>query len=141
MAPLLPTPSSHLIQVTSKPKPRVALDECSFCHQKGHWKHACPKLLQMTGSTPRSKPTSSRPAQQHSRPPQQYVRPPAAFVAPATESIPHYPSFEQYQEYRAYSFVFGCHPRRSFSSFCYDHYSVRFAWFLYHRYSTYHMDL
>ena len=39
---ILPTPASHLIQVTSKPKPQIPLDECSYCHQKGHWKHSCP---------------------------------------------------------------------------------------------------
>ncbi|GMP79422.1 hypothetical protein CsSME_00034974 [Camellia sinensis var. sinensis] len=48
--------------VTGKPKPRVSMDECSFYHQKGHWKHACPKLLQPKGRSfgpPSSKPTSS----------------------------------------------------------------------------------
>ena len=41
-APVLSTPASHLIQVTGKPKPQIPLDECSYCHQKGHWKHSCP---------------------------------------------------------------------------------------------------
>ncbi|GFY80839.1 hypothetical protein Acr_01g0006480 [Actinidia rufa] len=36
-APVLPTPASHFIQVTSKPKPQIPLDECIYCHQK----HSC----------------------------------------------------------------------------------------------------
>ncbi|GFY83189.1 YELLOW STRIPE like 6 [Actinidia rufa] len=39
---VLPTPTSHLIHVIGKPKPQIPLDECSYCHQKGHWKHSCP---------------------------------------------------------------------------------------------------
>ncbi|GMP88280.1 hypothetical protein CsSME_00040319 [Camellia sinensis var. sinensis] len=52
----------NYVIVTGKPKPRVSMDECSFCHQKGHWKHACPKLVQPKGRSPgppSSKPTSS----------------------------------------------------------------------------------
>ncbi|GFZ14700.1 armadillo/beta-catenin repeat family protein [Actinidia rufa] len=41
-SPVLPTPTSHLIHITGKPKPQIPLDECSYCHQKGHWKHSCP---------------------------------------------------------------------------------------------------
>ncbi|GFY96739.1 aminopeptidase M1 [Actinidia rufa] len=48
-APVLPTPASHLIQVTGKPKPQILLDECSYCHQKGHWKHSCPNRGQSKG--------------------------------------------------------------------------------------------
>ncbi|GFS32735.1 hypothetical protein Acr_00g0024280 [Actinidia rufa] len=46
---VLPTQTSHLIQVTSKPKPQIPLDECSYCHQKGHWKHSCPNRGQSKG--------------------------------------------------------------------------------------------
>ncbi|XP_028085425.1 uncharacterized protein LOC114286457 [Camellia sinensis] len=38
--PFLPTPPSPLFQVIGKPKPRVSMDECSFCRQKGHWKRS-----------------------------------------------------------------------------------------------------
>lgn len=105
-APLLPTPASHLIQVTGKPKPRVATDECSFYRQKGHWKHSCSKLLQMTGQNSRSKSSSSsRPPQhyqQSSRPSQQYQqvsRPPAAFST--SDGVPPSPLFDQFQQYQA----------------------------------------
>lgn len=48
--PFLPTLASHLVQVTgNKPKPLIAMDECRYCHQKGHWKHACPKHVQPKG--------------------------------------------------------------------------------------------
>ncbi|KAF7119464.1 hypothetical protein RHSIM_Rhsim13G0034900 [Rhododendron simsii] len=31
-------------QSSSHGNQRVAIDECSFCHEKGHWKKDCPKL-------------------------------------------------------------------------------------------------
>ncbi|GMP90393.1 hypothetical protein CsSME_00041547 [Camellia sinensis var. sinensis] len=65
--------------VTGKPKCQVSIDECSFCHQKGYWKHACPKLLQPNGrlfGPPSSKPTSSG------------SRLSVAFFAPVSENGP-----------------------------------------------------
>ncbi|CAL5443960.1 unnamed protein product [Camellia sinensis] len=42
--PLLSTPPSHQLQATAKPKRGpLGLDECAFCHQRGHWKKNCPK--------------------------------------------------------------------------------------------------
>ncbi|XP_028096338.1 uncharacterized protein LOC114296247 [Camellia sinensis] len=91
--PLLPTPSSHLFQVTGKPKPRVSMDEYSFCHQKDHWKHACPKLLQPKGrssGSPFAKPTFSG------------SRSSAAFSAPVSENDPSFnmqSTFEQFKSF------------------------------------------
>lgn len=50
---ILPAPTQTVLAVPSKYPPngqnryrtRVAIDECSFCKQKGHWKTQCPKLL------------------------------------------------------------------------------------------------
>ncbi|CAL5429371.1 unnamed protein product [Camellia sinensis] len=91
--PLLPTPSSHLFQVTGKPKPRVSMDECSFCHQKGHWKHACPKLLQPKGrssGSPFAKPTFSG------------SRSSAAFSAPVSENDPSSNMQSMFEQFKSF---------------------------------------
>ena len=62
--PVLLTPASHLIQVTGKPKPQIPLDECSYCHQKGHWKHSCPNRGQSKGQKGFSRSSSSSRASQ-----------------------------------------------------------------------------
>ncbi|GFZ00932.1 hypothetical protein Acr_14g0005670 [Actinidia rufa] len=67
-APVLPTLASYLIQVTSKPKPQIPLDECSYCHQKGHWKYSCPNKGQSKGQKGFSRSSSSaRASQQYSQ--------------------------------------------------------------------------
>ncbi|GMP53535.1 hypothetical protein CsSME_00018972 [Camellia sinensis var. sinensis] len=55
----------NYVIVTGKPKPRVSMDECSFCHQKDHWKHVCSKLVQPKGCS--SGPLSSKPTSSGSR--------------------------------------------------------------------------
>ena len=35
LQPLMSILASHLIQLTEKPKPHMAMDECNFCRQKG----------------------------------------------------------------------------------------------------------
>ncbi|XP_028126142.1 uncharacterized protein LOC114322890 [Camellia sinensis] len=90
---LLPTPPSPLFQVTGKPKHRVSIDECSFCHQKGHWKHACPKLLQPKGrlsGPPSSKPTSSG------------SRSSAAFFAPVSENGPSSNMQSMFKQFKSF---------------------------------------
>uniref|UniRef100_A0A5B7BTX9 Retrotransposon Copia-like N-terminal domain-containing protein n=1 Tax=Davidia involucrata TaxID=16924 RepID=A0A5B7BTX9_DAVIN len=50
---LLPLPTQTVLAVPPKPpassqarpRPRVGVDECSLCHEKGHWKAQCPKLM------------------------------------------------------------------------------------------------
>lgn len=45
---LIPLPSQTVLDVPtsnqSRSSVRKPLDECSFCHQKGHWKAQCPRL-------------------------------------------------------------------------------------------------
>ncbi|GFY83188.1 YELLOW STRIPE like 6 [Actinidia rufa] len=62
---VLPTPTSHLIHVIGKPKPQIPLDECSYCHQKGHWKHSCPNWGQSKAHKGFSHSSSSSWASQH----------------------------------------------------------------------------
>lgn len=38
---VLAAPISSLI---NRPPTRMPFDECSFCHQRGHWKSQCPKF-------------------------------------------------------------------------------------------------
>lgn len=57
-APLLSTPASHLTQVSGRSRPSA--DECSYCHQKGHWKHACPKRVQQPQGRPTGGSSGSR---------------------------------------------------------------------------------
>ena len=43
--PVLVTTTSNQVTAQSSQASRTPTDECSFCHQKGHWKAQCPKLL------------------------------------------------------------------------------------------------
>ncbi|GFZ00642.1 hypothetical protein Acr_14g0002770 [Actinidia rufa] len=103
-APVLPTPASHLIQVTGKPKPQIPLDECNYCHQKGHWKNSCPNRGQskvQKGFYQSS--SSSWASQQHSQQgTQQHSRSSTALVAPTSSDTSLPPSFAEFQQYRAF---------------------------------------
>ncbi|GMP40762.1 hypothetical protein CsSME_00011086 [Camellia sinensis var. sinensis] len=90
---LLPTPPFHLFQVTGKPKPRVSMDEYSFCHQKGHWKHACPKLLQPKGRS--SGPPSSKPTSLGSRSS-------ATFSTPVSENDPSSNMQSMFEQFKSF---------------------------------------
>ncbi|KAF5957814.1 hypothetical protein HYC85_005039 [Camellia sinensis] len=37
------------VSVIEKPKPRIANNECRFCHRKGHWKFTCPCHMNPNG--------------------------------------------------------------------------------------------
>lgn len=46
---LLPLPcytvlAAPISSQINRPPTRMPFDECSFCHQRGHWKSQCPKL-------------------------------------------------------------------------------------------------
>lgn len=101
LAPLLVVPALHLIQVIGKPKPQVALDQCSFCRQKGHWKNACPKLLQPKGRNTFA-PSISQPSQQT-------PRPLTAFATPTASGVPPSPLFDRYQKFQAFLATQGNH--------------------------------
>ncbi|GFY86442.1 hypothetical protein Acr_05g0000810 [Actinidia rufa] len=106
-APILSTPASHLIQVTSKPKPQIPLDECSYCHQKGHWKYSCPNRGQSKGQKGFSQSSSSsRASQQYSQHGTQlHSRSSTALAAPTsndTSLLPSFAVFQQFQQYRAF---------------------------------------
>ena len=40
----LAVPPKFQTNFQNKQRVKTAIDECSFCHQKGHWKTQCPKL-------------------------------------------------------------------------------------------------
>ncbi|GFY85460.1 hypothetical protein Acr_04g0001980 [Actinidia rufa] len=106
-APILPTPASHLIQITGKPKPQIPLDECSYCHPKGHWKHSCPNRGQSKVQKGFSRSSSSsRASQQHSQQgTHQHSRFSTALAAPTssdTSLLPSFAEFQQFQQYRAF---------------------------------------
>ncbi|CAH9065527.1 unnamed protein product [Cuscuta epithymum] len=95
LAPLLPIPASHQTQVSGRP--RIPVDECGYCHQKGHWKHACPKRVQQTQGRHNSH-TGGSSVPRASQP---HYRPSAAVAAPTSEAIPSH-MLEQFQQYKAF---------------------------------------
>ncbi|KAK0599286.1 hypothetical protein LWI29_003954 [Acer saccharum] len=60
----LSTPNPSVLVVPSRPPSnyqnksysRVAIDECSFCKQKGHWKAQCPKILNKASQRKQQQP-------------------------------------------------------------------------------------
>ncbi|GFS42821.1 phosphoenolpyruvate carboxykinase 1 [Actinidia rufa] len=93
--------------VTSKPKPQIPLDECSYCQQKGHWKYSCPNWGQSRGQKDFSRSSSSsRASQQYSQHGiQQHSRSFTALAAPTssdTSLLPSFVEFQQFQQYRAF---------------------------------------
>lgn len=66
------------------------MDECSFCHQQGHWKNACPKLAHLKGRS-----SSQCPSQPHF---QSFSHPPAALATSTSSNSVSYPTLQSMLE-------------------------------------------